>query len=88
MTGAPRAIETRRRPWRDPLAVAASLRNLDGPLALLSDGGGLGRWSFVAAQPDRVHVGPIGADGALDLLRDPAFAAGVVGGASRRRRSV
>ena len=76
---ASRSIETRERPWRDPLAVAAGLRDLEGPLALLSDGGALGRWSFVAAEPDRVHVGPAGADGALDLLRDPAFATGVVG---------
>jgi para-aminobenzoate synthetase component I len=73
------AIETRDRPWRDPLAVAASLRDREGLLALLSDGGVLGRWSFVAAEPDRVHVGPVDPAGALDLLRDPAFAAGVVG---------
>ncbi|MBU1541075.1 MAG: anthranilate synthase component I family protein, partial [Alphaproteobacteria bacterium] len=79
MTGAARSVETRDRPWRDPLAVAAGLRHLEGPLALLSDGGALGRWSFVAAGPDRVHVGPTGPDGALDLLRDPGFATGVVG---------
>lgn len=79
MNPAARPVETRERPWRDPLAVAAGLRDLEGPLALLSDGGGLGRWSFVAAEPDRVHVGPIGPDGAVDLLRDPAFATGVVG---------
>ena len=52
MTDAGRFVETRDRQWRDPLAVAAGLRSLDGPLALLSDGGALGRWSFVAAQPD------------------------------------
>ncbi|MFN3669973.1 MAG: anthranilate synthase component I family protein [Brevundimonas sp.] len=79
MTDAARSVEVRERPWRDPLAVAASLRRRDGPLALLSDGGALGRWSFVAAEPDRVHVGPIGPDGSLDLLRDPAFATGVIG---------
>ena len=79
MTGAARSIETRERPWCEPLAVATGLRHLEGPLALLSDGGVLGRWSFVAAEPDRVHVGPTGQDGALDLLRDPAFATGVVG---------
>ncbi len=79
MTGSARSVETRERPWRDPLAVAAGLRHLEGPLALLSDGGALGRWSFVAAGPDRVHVGPTGPDGALDLLRDPSFATGVVG---------
>ncbi|MEY4555569.1 MAG: hypothetical protein RL093_688, partial [Pseudomonadota bacterium] len=75
---AARAVEVRDRPWRDPLAVAAGLRHLEGPLALLSDGGALGRWSFVAAEPDRVHVGKTGAGGMLDLLRSD-FAAGVVG---------
>ena len=79
MTGAARSVETRERPWRDPLAVAAGLRHLEGPLALLSDGGALGRWSFVAAEPDRVHIGSTGPGGMLDLLRTPDFAAGVVG---------
>lgn len=73
-----RRTETRDRPWRDPLAAANGLRDRDGALALLSDGGALGRWSFVAAEPDRVHVGPLGPDG-LAILRDPDFAAGVVG---------
>lgn len=68
---------TRRLPWREPLAVAAGLRERDGALALLSDGGRLGRWSFVAADPDRVVVEPI--NGTLDRLRDPDFADGVVG---------
>ncbi len=68
------AIETRVRPWRDPLAVAAGLRDRDGALALLSDGGPLGRWSFVAADPDWT-----GGEGGLDLLRDPALSRGVVG---------
>jgi len=67
-------IETRVRPWRDPLAVAAGLRDRDGALALLSDGGPLGRWSFVAADPDWT-----GGAGGLDLLRDPALSRGVVG---------
>ena len=74
----PRPTETRDRPWRDPLAVANGLRDRDGALALLSDGGALGRWSFVAADPDRVHIGSLEPDG-LALLRDPDFAAGVVG---------
>lgn len=74
----PRRTETRDRPWRDPLAVANGLRHRDGALALLSDGGALGRWSFVAAGPDRVHVGPLAPDG-LAILRDPDFAAGVIG---------
>ena len=66
-----RSVEARDRAWRDPLAVAAGLRHLEGPLALLSDGGGLGRWSFVAAEPDLIHVGPTGPGAALDILRRP-----------------
>lgn len=68
------ANETRVRPWRDPFAVAAGLRHRDGALALLSDGGPLGRWSFVAADPDWT-----GGEGGLDQLRDPALARGVIG---------
>lgn len=79
MNRAARPVEIRERPWRDPLAVAAGLRRLEGPLALLSDGGTLGRWSFVAAEPDRVHVGGAGPGGKLDRLRSPDFQTGVVG---------
>jgi para-aminobenzoate synthetase component 1 len=79
VTKAARSVETRLRPWREPLEIAAGLRHREGPLALLSDGGGLGRWSFVGAEPDRVHIGPIGPSGSLDALRDPAFCVGVVG---------
>ncbi|HEY0598949.1 anthranilate synthase component I family protein [Brevundimonas sp.] len=68
------ATETRLHPWREPLGVAAGLRGRDGALALLSDGGPLGRWSFVAADPDWT-----GGEGGLDLLRDPALSLGVVG---------
>ncbi|HYC68074.1 aminodeoxychorismate synthase component I [Brevundimonas sp.] len=68
------ATESRVRPWRDPLAAAAGLRHRDGALALLSDGGPLGRWSFVAAEPDWT-----GGEGGLDQLRDPALSRGVVG---------
>lgn len=70
-------LHTQRLPWCEPLAVAAGLRDRDGALALLSDGGPLGRWSFVAADPDRVVVEPV--EGALNRLRDPDFADGVVG---------
>jgi para-aminobenzoate synthetase component 1 len=63
--------------WRDPLAVAAGVRRREGALALLSDGRPLGRWSFVAAEPDHVHFGPL-QDG-LDRLRDTAFEGQVVG---------
>ena len=74
-----RVVESRTRPWRDPLAAANGLRHLDGPLALLSDGGALGRWSFVAAEPDQVHVGPLPADGGLGPLGAPPFDTGVIG---------
>jgi para-aminobenzoate synthetase component 1 len=72
-----RAVERRPLPWREPLAAAAGLRDRDGALALLSDGGPLGRWSFVAADPDRVVIEPV--EAGLDRLRDPDFADGVVG---------
>lgn len=72
-----RVLHTQRLPWCEPLAVAAGLRDRDGALALLSDGGPLGRWSFVAADPNRVVAEPV--EGALDRLRDPDFADGVVG---------
>lgn len=68
------ALETRVRPWREPLAVAAGLRGRDGALALLSDGGPLGRRSFVAAEPDWISDT---AD--LDILRNPALSRGVIG---------
>jgi len=71
------AVERRPLPWRDPLAVAHGLRDRDGAVALLSDGGPLGRWSWVAADPDRVHVGPL-AEG-LRLLEDPAWTQQSVG---------
>lgn len=74
-----RSVETRVRPWRDPLAVANGLRHREGPLALLSDGGVLGRRSFVAAEPDHIHIGPLGPEGGfLPLGADP-FVTGVIG---------
>lgn len=72
-----RAVERRPLPWREPLAAAAGLRDREGALALLSDGGPRGRWSFVAADPDRVVIEPV--EAGLDRLRDPDFADGVVG---------
>lgn len=65
--------------WREPLAVASGLRDRDGLLVLLSDGGALGRRSFVAADPDRVHVGPLVDSTRLEALRDPDFATATVG---------
>ena len=76
---AARSVEVRDRAWREPLAVATGLRHREGPLALLSDGGVLGRWSFVAAEPDLIHVGPSGPGATLGILRRPDLAAGVVG---------
>ena len=77
MTLAARQVQTCG--WCEPLAVANGLRDRDGLLVLLSDGGVLGRRSFVAAEPDRVHVGAIQDSSRLDILRSPDFATGVVG---------
>jgi para-aminobenzoate synthetase component I len=65
--------------WHEPLAVANGLRDRDGLLVLLSDGGALGRRSFVAVEPDRVHVGPLVDSTRLEALRDPHFATATVG---------
>jgi len=69
----------REAPWVDPVAVAAGLGGGDGALALLSDGGPGGRWSHVAQAPDAVRVGPVDEAAPFGALRDPLFAAGVVG---------
>lgn len=74
------AVVERPLDWRDPLAVAAGLAHRDGALALLSDGGPHGRWSWVGAEPDRVHVGTGGDGEAFGLLED--FGPGSVGLAS------
>lgn len=72
---------TRDAPWVDPVEVAAGLGggDGDGALALLSDGGPSGRWSHVAQAPDVVQVGPVDDAAPFEALRDPVFAAGVVG---------
>jgi len=70
---------TRDVPWVDPVEVAAGLGGGDGALALLSDGGPDGRWSHVAQAPDVVRVGPVDDAAPFEALRDPVFAAGVVG---------
>ena len=70
---------TRDAPWVDPVAVAAGLGGGDGALALLSDGRPGGRWSHVAQAPDVVQVGPVNDAAPFEALRDPRFAAGVVG---------
>ena len=74
-----RSAETRIRPWRDPLAVANGLRHREGPLALLSDGGVLGRRSFVAAEPDHIHVGSLDPAGGFAPLGADPYLTGVVG---------
>lgn len=70
---------TRHAHWVDPVAVAAGLGGGDGALALLSDGGPGGRWSHVAQAPDVAQVGPVDDAAPFEVLRDPVFAAGVVG---------
>lgn len=65
--------------WRDPLSVANGLRQQDGLLALLSNARLPGQRSFVAAQPDRIHVGSIEDSTRLNVLRDPDFSTGTVG---------
>lgn len=64
--------------WREPLAVAAALKDREGALALITGGDGGGR-SWVAAEPDRVVIEDA-ADGALfAALARHGFDAGVVG---------
>lgn len=65
--------------WREPLAVANGLRQQDGLLALLSDGRQRGQKSFIAAQPDRLHVGALQDSTQLDILRDAEFSTSVIG---------
>ena len=66
--------------WRDPLAVAAGLAHRDGALALLSDGGPHGRWSWIGADPDQVRVGDV--DDASPFAALARFGPGTVGLAS------
>lgn len=57
------------RPWVEPLAVAAGLRDEDGLLCLLSDGGPAGRFSYVAAAPETAEAGPLEPDGLAKAVR-------------------
>ena len=59
-------------PWVEPLEVAAGLKEQDGLLCLLSDGGPAGRYSFVAARPEDVRIGPLGPEVLADAFADPA----------------
>jgi len=65
--------------WAEPLAIASGLKDRDGALVLLSDGGALGRWSFVAADPDAVEIIALTDSGRLDELRQSRWATSVVG---------
>ena len=80
--------------WREPVDVAAAMANLPWAVAFLSDGGPNGRWSYLAAEPDRTEqLAPADPRDGLGLLREmlgprraPAggapFQGGVVGLAS------
>jgi len=57
--------------WREPVEVAAALADRPWVVALLSDGGPNGRWSYVAAEPDRIEeLAPADPRDGLDLLRE------------------
>ncbi|WP_313002306.1 anthranilate synthase component I family protein [Brevundimonas sp.] len=80
----PAVVQIDRLDWTDPLAVATGLNRREGALALLAGAGDPaahgGRWSFVACEPDQVHVGPVEDGAPFDALRDVAFAVGGVVG--------
>ncbi|WP_231680937.1 anthranilate synthase component I family protein [Brevundimonas sp. AAP58] len=59
---------TLRQPWVEPLSVAAGLRDHDGLLCLLSDGGPAGRYSFLAVEPEDVQTGPLGPEALGDTF--------------------
>lgn len=63
------AVERTAIPWRPPLATLAAVAGENWSLGLISDGVE-GRWSFVAARPDRVEIAAAGAaDGYARLAR-------------------
>ncbi len=79
-------------PFRDPIRAFAPLAADDYALLLASDGGPVGRWSYIAARPDAVvcadaaHPDPLaglaGAVPVYDLHRhsdDPPFMGGAMG---------
>ncbi len=56
--------------WREPVDVAAAMARLPWAVAFLSDGGPNGRWSYLAAEPDRTEqVSPADPRDGLELLR-------------------
>jgi para-aminobenzoate synthetase component 1 len=42
--------------WRDPIAAAAPFADRPWTLLMLSDGGALARWSYLALDPDRTEI--------------------------------
>lgn len=57
--------------WREPVDVAAAMADLPWPVAFLSDGGPNGRWSYLAAEPDRTEqLTPTDPRDGLALLRE------------------
>ncbi|MBX9707379.1 MAG: chorismate-binding protein [Caulobacteraceae bacterium] len=64
-------------PWVEPLEVAAGLRDRDGLVCLLSDGGPAGRFSYVAAGPEATFSGPIDQRDLSNCLAVPAGCHGV-----------
>ncbi len=62
------------------MRVAAGLRAADGLAALISNGEGSGgRWSHVAAEPDRMAILDPCAGAVFETLRDPVWSVGVIG---------
>lgn len=66
-------------PWAAPLEVAAGLAHRDGALCLLSDGGPNGRVSWVGADPDIFHHGPVDEADPFAPLRQAGFNRNVIG---------
>jgi hypothetical protein len=64
-------------PWVEPPAVAAGLKDRDGLVCLLSDGGPAGRFSYVTADPERTFAGPLDPDGLSEALVVPAGCHGI-----------
>ncbi|HYF23414.1 MAG TPA: anthranilate synthase component I family protein [Caulobacteraceae bacterium] len=87
-----RALVLRRLPWREPAQAAAAVAGLPWSACLLSDGGPHGRWSYLAAEPDRTEtLAPDDARDPFAFIRDllgepapadpdaPPFQGGVIG---------
>ncbi|QBX37292.1 anthranilate synthase component I family protein [Brevundimonas sp. S30B] len=73
------ATDRRQLAWRDPQAVAAGLAPAPGALLLMSDGGPLGRYSWLTAQPERIEICDRVRGDLFAALRDPLWSRGVAG---------